>query len=69
MDLKERLAAYRTKHNLTWEQLFTLLEKETGYPCPQGTWVGWVYGKGFPRQAQGVFGKWFDKKAIRRKGS
>ena len=64
MEIKERLDRYRKKHDLTWEQLFKLLEEETGYPIPHGTFTGWLYGKGFPRQAEGVFGKWLEKRKI-----
>jgi len=63
MGLKERLDVYRKAHQLTWEQLFKVLEDETGYPCPHGTFVGWLYGRGFPKQAEGVFGKWLEKNA------
>ena len=69
MDLKERLNEYRKRQNLTWEQLFDQIEEETGYPCPYSTWCGWLYRKGFPPQAKGVFNKWLDDKEAEGNGS
>jgi hypothetical protein len=65
MGIKEREDAYRKKHSLTWEQLFEKLEEETGYPCPHGTYNGWLYAKEFPVQAEGVFGKWCKRSSKR----
>jgi len=61
MTLKEQLDAYRKGRGLKWEDLFKLIEAETGYPCPYSTWCGWLYRKGFSVQAKGVIGKWLER--------
>lgn len=61
MDLKDHLEAYRKTHGLHWEELFDMIEDETGLPCPHGTWMNWLYGKGFSKAAYGVISKWLDR--------